>query len=143
MDNKVFNVNGRTKHQLELAVKCLLTTEYDQQTSVCSWSFSKEKGLILYWHTSKDITAFTDKWGKATSLTIEEVVNMLWEWLESDEAKNFVQTGAWDINMQHDGSNTRGWRLYAEDWGKVNQPTGGGISYSICAFIPVYLWYGK
>lgn len=50
IDNKVFNVNGRTKKQLELAIKLLLLDEYDKNNNVNGWYFREDKGLVLTWY---------------------------------------------------------------------------------------------
>ena len=38
----------------------------------------------------------------------------------------------------HDGSNSKGWRLFNEKWGKVNDEDA-----AICAIEPEWLWHGK
>ena len=62
---------------------------------------------------------------------------MVQAWLASDEAKQTVKEG-WDRDLDHDGSNGPGWRVYCEDWGHV-----ATYSAAICAVKPVWLWYGK
>lgn len=137
MDNKIFNVNGKTKKQLSLALKTLLTDEYDKETGVEGFVFSKEKGLVLTWFIDKNITPFSIKMGKTQKIYYQELTEILWEWLQTDEAST-VACKAWDSNHDHDGSNDKGWRLYVEEWGKIKE-----FDYSICAFKPCYLWYGK
>ena len=144
MDNKVFNINGATKEQLANAVTCLLFNECGNFIKIASWRFMEDKGLVLYWHVKgENSTPFTDKWGKPKSLEPEELTDILWEWLQSDQAKNFKPVGEWDYNLNHDGSNERGWRLYTEDWGKIKQKVAGSLTYSLCAFVPAYIWHGK
>jgi hypothetical protein len=65
----------------------------------------------------------------------------LFEWLNTDHAKG-VQLEGWDEDADHDGSNDRGWRLYTEDWGHVYQSSSLN-HYTIAAFKPAFLWYGK
>lgn len=145
MDNRQFNINGRTKKQLNLALKCLLFNEYDEEKTVSGWYFNPNKGFVLTWWVGENYiaTPFTDRMGKPKPVNVEDLTEILWEWLTTDEAKT-VEMSGWDEDADHDGSNELGWRLYMEDWGHVNM--GGSHSldhYSIAAFKPAYLWYGK
>lgn len=66
MDNRLFNINGRSEYQFKLALHALLTDEYKKETEVpdISWGkigsgvrgykFTYDKGLILYWHINKE-----------------------------------------------------------------------------------------
>jgi hypothetical protein len=144
MDNRQFNINGKTKEQLTLAVKCLLFNEYNEEKTVPGWYYSKKKGLVLVWHVNEDSTAFTDRMGNPKEVNAEELVEILWVWLQTDEAKEVEHNDPWDYNADHDGSNDLGWRLYLDEWGCVKNDNGMTINhYSIAAFKPAWLWYGK
>jgi hypothetical protein len=131
MDNRIFNVNGKGSqmllHTLELV--------FEQTNLKCvGWIFSKTHGLILTWHLDdKNIIPLPTTKG----LTASEVLPVVLSWLESDMAKT-IKLEHWDSNYQHDGSNSKGWRVYCEDWGHV-----ADHSCAICAILPVFLWYGK
>jgi hypothetical protein len=142
MDNRVFNVNGRTKEQLKLAINLLLLNEYNKVNTVAGWYYKKEKGLVLTSYNNDKTIPFTDRMGKATEIGVDELIDVLWDWLQSDEAKA-VECVHWDADFHHDGSNVLGWRLYTEDWGHIRE-TEHTIDHStIAAFKPAYLWYGK
>ncbi len=143
MDNKIFNVNGRTKEQLALAVKLLLLDEYGHYERVKGWYFDIKKGLILTWHVGEKYNAipFTNRMGLQSEIQEEELVELLFDWINSPQAKTMEHEG-WDVNTAHDGSNELGWRLYTENWGHI-EPNGSLDHYSIAAFKPAYLWYGK
>lgn len=143
MDNKIFNVNGRTKEQLRAALDLLLMDEYGGHRKVEGWYFLKDKGFVLTWHADVKLgsTAFTNALGQPKVPTHEELTDILWEWLKSPDALSVPHTG-WDHDADHDGDNELGWRLYTEDWGCVNR-NGGIDHYSIAALKPAYLWYGK
>ena len=143
-DNRLFDVNGRTKEQLALAVKLLLLNEYGEKEKVKGWYFSKNKGLVLTWFLPEkhNATAFTDAFGIPKELEEEQLVEILWEWLKTDQAKT-VDFNQWESDIEHDGSNELGWRLYVEEWGHVRETEHTIDHYSIAAFKPVYLWYGK
>jgi len=146
MDNRLFNINGKTKDQLTLAVKCLLLDEYGKNIIVKGWYFSKQKGLVLTWYLDENekekVTPFTDRMGKPCAINEDELVDLLWKWLDSEEAK-IVEFEHWESNVDHDGDNDKGWRLYTEDWGCIKYAEYAIDHYSIGAFKPVWLWYGK
>ena len=144
MDNKIFNVNGRTRTQLAKALELLLLDEYGDTAEVKGWYFSKDKGLVLTWHVQSDkrtSIAFTDRMGKPSPISGEELVNIIWDWLKTDEAQTVVCEGT-DAKISLDGSVERGWRLYTEKWGHI-ELDGGVDSYSIAAIKPAWLWYNK
>lgn len=140
MDNKIFNVNGRTKEQLRKALDLLLTDEWENRPrkKVPGWYVDPKKGLVLVWHLEKDGAST----GFPAALSCNMLAEIMWEWLQSDEAKAIPHEG-WDLDADHDGSNEQGWRLYTEDWGCVTNANGFMDTYSIAAFKPAYLWYGK
>ena len=149
MDNKIFNVNGITKDQLHLAVKLLLMDEYSEKISkkVSGWYFSPKKGFVLTWYVGdnqKKAIPFTNRMGQPEAIGVDELVDLLWDWLDSDEAKS-VELDGWDKKFtDSDVSNSAGWRLYTDEWGHVNNPDGHTIDhYSIAAFTKAYMWYGK
>jgi hypothetical protein len=142
-DNKIFNVNGRTREQLALAIKLLLLTEYNRSTKVEGWYVDPKKGLVLMWHCDgKNGTAFTNKMGQPEPISEEDLVEVVHKWLGTNEAL-LIPHENWDYDAKHDGSNELGWRLYTEDWGHIGKSGGGTDHYSIAAIKPAYLWYGK
>jgi hypothetical protein len=134
MDNIVFNVNGSSKGQLLATIKLALMSQYhdDKEQTVAAWKIDPKKGFILYWSDSSGANKFP------VPLSSDEITDIVWKWLKSEEGEKFPTLGKWDINMSHDGHNKRGFRVYTEDWGQVD-----GDSYSIVAIRPVYCWYGK
>lgn len=147
MDNRIFDINGKTKKQLELAVKLLLLNEYDENQKVKGWYFKENKGLILTWYVGDGYKAqpFTDRMGNISPISDIELVNILWEWLQSDQSKTVKSSDTtWDYEfIDSDVSNERGWRLYTEEWGHISENGGSCDHYSFAAFKPAYLWYGK
>ena len=146
MDNRIFDVNGKTKDQLKLAVQLLLLDEYDKKQKVAGWYFTKKKGLVLTWtlaETRHNPTPFTNRMGQPEDIKEDELTDLLWEWLSSDEAKEVEQDG-WDKDLKDsDVSMGDGWRLYTEEWGHVKESEHTIDHYSLAAFKKVHLWYGK
>ncbi len=143
MDNRIFNVNGRTKEQLDLAVKTFMLDDNDDNKKVAGWYISKEKGLVLTWYVTGNINPFTDKFGRSIKIIDPiELSNVLWEWLKSNEAKT-IECEGWDKYAEIDGNNDKGWRLYTENWGCITETNKSMDNYSLGAFKPAWLWYGK
>jgi hypothetical protein len=146
MDNRIFDVNGSSKETLKLALDCLLNEMYSK---VRGWYYSPEKGLILTWtnntETHKKAKPFTDQFGEPfEEVTIDELVEILYKWLDSDDAKK-VPYGDWEGNLHDsDVSNSIGWRLYTESWGHITNNDGHTMDhYSMAAFKRINCWYGK
>ena len=130
MDNRVFNVNGEGREMLLRTLELV----FEQKRIGCAGWVQTERGLVLLWHVdpAKGETPFPSK-----RLAAHEVLPLVLSWLDSDEAKSLVLSD-WDADVDHDGSNSRGWRVYVEDWGHV-----GGNSHSICCVTPAFMWHGK
>ena len=137
-DNKEFVVNGRTKEQFKIALDLLLLDEYGNEIKVNGWEMHPQKGFILKKVVREGDKSFTDNMGVSKFISKEDLVELLWEWLDSDESNDIETNGEWESNHQHDGHNTKGWKLYSEDWGKVD-----GDWTNIAAFKRIYCWYGK
>lgn len=143
MDNRFFNVNGKTKEQLKLALELLLFNEYGEKDKVAGWYFSKQKGFVLTWanpdkHKS---SPFTNRLGQPEEIDVNELLELLWKWKDTEQAST-VELEDFEDDADHEGSNDKGWRLYTEKWGHIEE--GSSIDhYSIAAFKPVWLWYGK
>lgn len=131
-DNRIFNVNGETEEMLLAALKLVFQQEGDRATAK-GWSFSEKDGLILHWWAEDNdgVTPFPGK------LNAEQCLPFVLAWLKSDQATTVACEG-WDANVEHDGHNGPGWRVFCSDWGHV-----GDHHSAICAIKPVFLWYGK
>jgi hypothetical protein len=129
MDNRIFNVNGRNE---ELLLKAL-ELAFEQSGFKCKGWLATKQGLVLTWYVDGKTTPLPT----TTGMTAAEVLPMVLSWLKSDGAKAVESTG-WDADMDHDGHNSLGWRVFCEDWGHV-----GGSSSAICAVKPAYMWHGK
>lgn len=134
MDNRIFNVNGRGLEMLHATLALAFWQEgWDERhATAIGWKVDPKHGLVLLWHAdSSNAKLFP------VPLTADRVADMVFAWLSSDEAKNIPCEG-WDANVDHDGDNEPGWRVYVEDWGHI-----GNDHYAICAVKPAYNWLGK
>lgn len=62
--------------------------------------------------------------------------------MSAEECEPFVmawlRTADYGESPDHDGDNSKGWRVYNEAWGRIE-----GYTYSFVAIEPVWLMYGK
>jgi hypothetical protein len=146
MDNRIFNVNGKTKTQLKLALDCALFDEYGE-IFIQGWYISPKKGFVLVSSiTDEDktkVNPFTDRLGIPSSVNAHELLDILWNWLSCEES-NTIECEEWDKDIDQDGVNMLGWRLYTEDWGCIHGDEYDNLQqFSLFAFKPAYIWYGK
>lgn len=131
MDNRIFNVNGRGVDMLKKALELAFMQE-GQNTTCKAWKQTEKHGLILLWTDSvegaSDLPAGLDP---------SECALLVDKWLKSDFAKT-VELSDFCDDQDHDGDNDKGWQVYCEDWGHVDNE-----HYAICAIKPAYLWMGK
>lgn len=127
-DNRIFNVNGESEAFLARTLSLVFA---QSDFTAKGWVFDKKHGLILIWSAVQKANPFP------SALTAEQCLPFVLAWLKSDEAKTVECTG-WDEDFEHDGDNSRGWRVYCEDWGKV-----AGYDAAICAIKPAFIWHGK
>lgn len=81
--------------------------------------------IVLYWTSSsaKDYVALP-YW-----MTLDQAATFVLGWLEQvDYCKE----------PDHDGSNSKGWRMYCEDWGHVDSDP-----YAFIAIEPTWAMHGK
>jgi hypothetical protein len=132
MDNKLLNINGRKEDLLAKAIDLAIAQGGWINTTITGWYFDPQYGIILTtWEPGSQYNKFL------TPLSAEETAGFVFNWLSKDEAKT-VPLGQWEGDIDHDGHNTPGWRLYSGDWGHV-----GDDWSALCAIKRVYLWYGK
>lgn len=134
MDNRILNVNGRTKAQLTLALQFAFKNGWDKNHQAVGWRMTDEHGLILYSIAPSKKEGYNSF---LTAHTAEQCVELIWNWVHSEDSAS-VKLSDWCEDIDHDGSNDKGWQLYLEDWGKV-----AGHDFVLCAAKPAYCWLGK
>lgn len=139
-------------------------------TNVRGYKFNNKKGLILYWHLNDNkgvtpieelivdstepkikklirkykLALLNDDIKNRVGIPFELLVYSLWNWFTNFKGWNDLEFADWEENADHDGSNSKGFRIYTEDWGRINGTSSyTSEDYSIGAIKPVYLWYGK
>lgn len=133
-DNRILNMNGQSDEQLKLALKFAFRDQYDRENTCKAWEVKPDKGLVLYQYHS-DSNKNVQK--LPAPMSADDVFTLVKNWLTTDEA-SAIPHEDWDRDIDHDGDNIVGWRMYLEDWGHV-----GGDWGALCCIKPAYLWLGK
>lgn len=139
MDNPQFSVNGKIKDRESLLqllkIRCKQDGFEDYSRSIEGYSISPKYGLVLYWakpDTSPDgFVPFPSK------LTPEAVMPIINAFLDDDTLQNEVDKMDEMYTNDSDVDNSRGWRIYCNDWGHI------GDWSAFVAIKKVWLWYGK
>ena len=130
-DNRQFNINGLGRPFLGAVLR--LAFHHASQKISASYIISPIKGFILCEYDESERTKGASRW--PVPVTYREALPVVWKWLQEESEE--VPCEGLDANAEHDGSNDFGWRVYVEDWGKVN-----GVP-AVAAIRPSYLWCGK
>ena len=87
------------------------------------YSADPDYGLILYWADSSRAEKLPGPMDAA------QLVDFAWEWLQKQD---------FGKQPDHDGSNSKGWRIFNEAWGHVK-----GEWAAFCAIQPIWAMHGK
>jgi len=128
MDNRVFNVNGRGEEFLAETLR-LAFKQCGNNTTCCGMA-ETEKGLVLVPYLNGKVSM------PLPELYASECIPLVIAWLRGPAAAKIKLEG-FDVDMEHDGSNIKGWRVFCGDWGRVADYT------AICAVTPAFMWLGK
>lgn len=118
MDNFQFDMTSQGSETLKQAL-CLFNPP---GRTVSGYSTDGTK-LVLYWGNSSHATRLP------FPMTLEQAADFAAGWLDH------AQYGS---EPDHDGDNSKGWRLYCDSWGRV-----GGDDFAFAAVEPVWAMYGK
>ena len=126
-DNQIFNVNGDSD---ELLLQALELAFAQGEYNCVGWTQSAKHGLQLEWAQDTQTNIFP------TPLSAAECLPIVQQWLNGSFAQMVECTGT-DEDIDQDGHNKRGWRVYVED------ADGYCPHHVICRIKPAYTWYGK
>jgi hypothetical protein len=140
MDNFRFDITARSPEMLKLALKVAFELDDDKpyvygysmgpapkesaSAAGGEWGANKAKArLVLYKYESAKATPLPYK------MNFEQALSFVQGWL---------QNAGYGPQPDHDGSNSKGWRVYNEAWGHVNDDWAGFV-----AIEPVWALHGK
>lgn len=130
-DNRIFNINGEIREKDFFFRTIDLAFSQSGYMHAEGYVFDIKYGLILLAYGIENAQKFPTKLNPHATATI------IFPWLSSDESKT-VQCEGRDADIDHDGSNGNGWRIYYGEHGHFGNHYG-----AICAIRPVFVWYGK
>jgi hypothetical protein len=118
----LLEVNGDSLFRLQKAMELLDLWEAGKFTIV---GFTiDENRIVLFEYPHSSMTPFP------APMPVSFVAAMVHAWLT---------TATYPEEPDHDGDNERGWRLYKEDWGRIDKFEHG----SVCAIEPMWIEYDK
>lgn len=131
MDNVIFSVNGSSNRRLQMTLDLVMADEYGK-TSKVRGAKKTTQGLEFYFYSlPKDVCEFP------VPLDVDGVMAFIIEYLKDDKSIKRVTHEKWEGDYDHDGSNSKGWRVYTSDWGHISDGCKG------FAVKPVYCWHSK
>jgi hypothetical protein len=118
----ILDVNGESLTRLKQAMELLDTWESGKLKIV---GFTvKDNRFILFDFAHDKMTPLP------APMPLSFAASLVYEWLKTAE---------YPAEPDHDGSNSRGWRIYKESWGHIDEFGWG----SVCAVEPMWIEYGK
>ena len=128
MDNKLIIVQSEGRKSFDLAFQIF----FESNIKATHYLEDPEKGLIFfYYYVGSEFT--NNKPIKLpTPLAAQQAADLAWSWLLAQPED------CYGAALDHDGSNSKGFKVYNEDWNRV-----GSYDGSILAIQPVWAWYGK
>lgn len=118
----ILNVNGEGLSRLKQAMKLLDTWETNKLT--VSGFTVEDNRIILFQYEHDSMTPFP------TPMSLDFAATIAYEW---------VVNANYPKEPDHDGDNKKGWRLYKESWGHIDNYGW----QSMCAVEPMWIEYGK
>jgi len=138
MDNRVFNVNGTDNYDnlLEVLKLGFKHGNFGLNRTVKGWSIDKEHGFVLHDFIPSFSNEGVNKF--PLPLNVESIYPIIQQYLDDKDTWNNTEFDKWDEDLDHDGHNTKGWRVYCEDWGHIGHNSGAFLTIK-----PAYMWMGK
>lgn len=103
--------------------------------NVVGVSITPKYGMSLFWVAAESSKLYTHL---PLPLDLKGVLPMVMAFLESGQSWETAEFGDWEGDMEHDGHNDKGWRVFCEDWGFVDDQW-----QAIVAIKPCWMWNGK
>lgn len=126
MDNRIITVQSKGKKAFDLAFQLLF--DNCPGSKATHYYEHPEKGFMLFWHATEKFEVlklpFPMDWENSSALA--------WGWLMSQPEDKYQEY------LDHDGSNSKGFKVYNEGWGHV-----AGCGYAFLAVQPIWAWHGK
>lgn len=130
MDNFKLDITCRGKEAFQKA----MALAFHNHTKAEAIRVDPKKGLIFYWHAEAGREALSAGYTKLIfKHDANAATDLAWNWLLNVPDEEYQEY------LDLDGSLTKGWRVYNQQWGKIE----GEGDYSFVAIQPVWAWMGK
>ena len=133
MDNFHIDITCDTREALLLGMRLAFMQHpapRDMGRAMCGYVIDRKGArMVLLWSNYEKIS---DSVTLPFRMDAEGATDFVSRWLEALPNEVFLN------DMDHDGSNSRGWRMYVNEWGRVE-----GYHGSIVAVEPSWAWHGK
>lgn len=134
-----FDVNGKTREMFDVVMElAMLASPGRKVTDVKSYKslalasdFPRiSSSLILYW---ADPGPESGAVMLPYPMCLKQISEFVWGWLES------LTSVEWPPEPEHDGSNSKGWRIFNERWSQID----GEGHYAFAKIEPFWQVHGK
>jgi len=124
MDNFHIDITSRVKAHFDEALRIAFDNAAGHKAS--HYMITEKHGMILFWHEENGAIQLPYE------MTYEDAVPFVWGWLQK------VDYDQYEEQLDHDGDNDKGFRIFNENWGHV-----GDHHYAFVAIKPAWAWIGK
>jgi hypothetical protein len=124
-DNFAFDVSAETREQFDHVMRLA----FWQKREAVAYKVIPDKGFVLYWTWDEKDAPKQGITPLPYPMQWKAVADFIWGWFERT---------AYPKEPDHDGDNTKGWRVYNEAWGHV-----AGDWRAFCAVQPIWMMHGK
>ena len=139
MDNRHISIQSEGRSAFDLAFQLMFDNCPGKKAT--HYFEHPKNGLLLLWDEDFFIDTLrsannSDPRVKANKLPYpmnwKAASDLAWGWLQNQPEEKY------ECNLDHDGSNGKGFKVYNEDWGHVAES-----HYAFLGVLPVWAWYGK
>lgn len=124
MDNRLIIVQSKGRKSFNSAFELLFESSPSKKAT--HYIEDPKKGLIFLWKEEPNSVKLL------VPSDANQAADLAWAWINSKPDKDYLEY------MDHDGSNSHGFKVYNETWSRINDHP-----YSILAVQPVWAWHGK
>lgn len=126
-DNMRVDVSAEGRADFNTAFHLLF--DLARKGKAVAWNVIPGKGLVLYWVLPERAPVPAGVAALPFPMGPSAAVEFAWHWLEQAD---------YGPQPDHDGDNTKGWRVYNEEWGHVADDYR-----AFMAVAPVWMMHGK
>lgn len=106
---------------------------FSRYSNVKAYKIDPKKGLMFFWFYEEP--KYGETGNRSGSIALPFKMDAAGA---ADFATRWLAEQDYGREPDHDGSNAKGWRIYNDEWSRVD-----GYAYSICAIKPCWMEYGK